>query len=197
MSQPESAAWRAYFWPGTEVLRNKLELRDAAELATAERRLSRLRLREVGPSFEVSARAYRDLHHHIFQDLYDWAGVYRTVDMRHPAEAAFFCRVEFIANQMDEVFDRLSVMRDQRHTAQSLAAVLAPPLGDLNAIHPFREGNGRVMRAFIARLSQQQGLVFDQTLIDPQRWNEASKVNFQTADATVLRDLLRDAMRSL
>lgn len=72
MSLAESAAWRSYFWPGAEILRNKLGIRDADELEAVERQLTRQRLREAPPPAPLTPAGYCALHRHIFQDLYDW-----------------------------------------------------------------------------------------------------------------------------
>lgn len=195
MSPAENAGWRSYFWPGTEVLRNKLGIRDARELQAAERQFARQRLREPLPRAPATPSGYCAIHRHIFQDLYDWAGVYRTADMRHPSNGAFFCRVEFIADQMDQTFDRIrAVATGDLRATEPFAAALAVPLGDLNAIHPFREGNGRAMRALITLLAHECGLRFNQTRLDPDSWNEASRTSFVTADPAPLCAVLTRAL---
>ena len=75
--------------------------------------------------------------------------------------------------------------------------VFAAPLGDLNAIHPFRDGNGRAMRVDIAQLADAHGLAFDQTQLDPAAWNEASRGNFITADPAPMRAVVLSALSIL
>lgn len=70
-----------YLYPGTTVLRNKLGLRDAAVLDRAERNLVRLRHREGVPRGAFDLEHLRAIHRHLFQDLYDWAGELRTVEV--------------------------------------------------------------------------------------------------------------------
>ncbi len=195
MSLANLAAWRSYFWPGTEVLRNKLNIRDPDKLAEAEALLTNQRLEEGVPIEPVTPDGYCAIHRHIFQDLYAWAGQYRRANMRHPAHDGFFCKSEFIAAQMADVFARISALpADQLSTPGGFAESLGALLGDLNAIHPFREGNGRTVRVFLAQLAGAHGLAFDQTRLDPGEWNEASRVSFITADTEVLRAVLLPAL---
>ena len=198
MSLSDLAAWRSYFWPGTEILRNKLGIRDPAALAQTEFEFVAQRLEEGAPIAPLTPDGYCALHRHLFQDLYDWAGAYRTANMRHPAQAGFFCKVEFISDQMRQAFVRFrAIGPDDLNAPETFAASIAGPLGDLNAIHPFREGNGRTMRALIDQIAREHGLRFDQTRIDPVAWNEASRANFMTADPEVLRMMLAPALSSL
>jgi cell filamentation protein len=74
-----------YTYPGTNILVNKLDIRDAAELARVEADLTTLRIAELIGKLQqaVFDRAHlRAVHRHIFQDLYAWAGELRTVDIR-------------------------------------------------------------------------------------------------------------------
>lgn len=191
MSLADLAAWRAYLWPGSDVLSNKLDIRDPAKLAEAEALLTTQRLEEGAPIVANTPDGYCAIHRHIFQDLYTWAGAYRTANMRHPAHAAFFCKTAFIAEQMETTFAAIrDLAAGDLGSAAGFAAALAAPLGDLNAIHPFRDGNGRAMREFIAQLAVAHGLVFDQTKLDAAQWHEASRVSFMTGDAAPLEAVL-------
>ncbi len=79
-----------YTYPGTDILVNKLDIRDAAELARVEADLTTLRIAELIGKLQqaVFDRAHlRAVHRHIFQDLYAWAGELRTVDIRDSGAA--------------------------------------------------------------------------------------------------------------
>jgi cell filamentation protein len=163
----DAAAWKSYFWPGSYILRNRLGIRDANKLAEAEALLTNQRLEEGVPAAPATPDGYRSIHQFIFQDIYDWAGEYRTANMRHPNHFALFCKKEFIAAQMTLVFDPLRALpAGSLVSPQSVASALAKPMGDLNAIHPFREGNGRTMRVFIDQFARIHGFRFDQTKLD-------------------------------
>jgi cell filamentation protein len=68
-----------YAYKGTNILKNKLGLRDLTLLESFELEMTALRANEPLPDGSYDARYYRRLHHHLFQDVYSWAGKYRTV----------------------------------------------------------------------------------------------------------------------
>ena len=68
-----------YCCPGTTVLKNKLNLTDAAELAAFEAEVSDARADEEAPAGDLDYVHFKAIHHHLFQDVYDWAGEARTV----------------------------------------------------------------------------------------------------------------------
>lgn len=77
--------WNNYFYPGTEVLKNKLGITNAEELQQAEanitfKKLTELYLNPIAGNFD--AEHYREIHRYLFGDIYDFAGEYRNVDMR-------------------------------------------------------------------------------------------------------------------
>ena len=63
-----------YCYPGTTVLKNKLDLRDASELADFEAEVSDTRSDEEVPNGNLDFTHFKAIHHHLFQDVYDWAG---------------------------------------------------------------------------------------------------------------------------
>ena len=65
----------------------------------------------------------------------------------------------------------------------------------LNAIHPFLDGNGRTLRAFLEALAEQAGHRIDLARIDPDAWKEASKVGYYTQDFHPMRDIIAGALR--
>lgn len=68
-----------YCYKGTTTLKNKLGLRDPALLESFELEMTTLRASETLPHGKYGPRHYRRIHHHLFQDVYRWAGKYRTV----------------------------------------------------------------------------------------------------------------------
>ncbi|MGA7343394.1 MAG: Fic family protein [Terracidiphilus sp.] len=137
-----------YAYPGTSVLRNRLDIRDAGSLAAFEVEIFTLRADEPLPHGIFDPAHYRSIHHHLFQDVYEWAGQYRTVRTSKGGNA--FCYPEHIPAQMDALF--LSIRGGKAFAEKSRSEFLreaARFLGELNAVHPFREGNGRAQLAFL------------------------------------------------
>lgn len=79
-SAVEQLAYEAAFYPGTEILINKKNIRDQEELEKAERIYAERRLRQGLPNqaLEFSVAGIKAIHKHILQDLYSWAGTFRT-----------------------------------------------------------------------------------------------------------------------
>jgi cell filamentation protein len=94
-----------YIYPDTNILRNKLGLLDGATLEAFELEMSLLRAEEPLPDGRLSATHYRRIHRHIFQDVYAWAGRYRTV--RTGKGGNWFCYPENIAAEMQRLFGAL------------------------------------------------------------------------------------------
>ena len=145
-----------YAYPGTFVLRNRLGIRDAATLEAFEVEMSTSRAEEPLPQGRFGTTHYRRVHRHLFQDVYSWAGRYRTV--RTAKDGNVFCYPEHIATQMERLFTRLAAQDHLRGIEpDAFVHAAAAFLSDLNAIHPFREGNGRAQLAFLFIVAQNAG----------------------------------------
>lgn len=134
--------------PGTTVLKNLLDIRDQDTLEAFEVEISTLRAEESLPEGEFDPDHYCAVHHHLFQDVYEWAGQYRTVRTSKGGNA--FCYPENIPAQMEALFQGLhggEIFAEP--SPDAFLKDVARFLGELNAIHPFREGNGRSQMAFI------------------------------------------------
>jgi cell filamentation protein len=138
-----------YCYPNSSVLKNRAHLRSQAELDEFEAAMTFARAEEPLPAGRSSITHYKAIHHHLFQDVYSWAGKYRTV--RLTKGASTFCYPEHIAREMKRIF---SWLKNERHLKQRSAgeffAGAAHFLAELNAVHPFREGNGRAQLTFLA-----------------------------------------------
>jgi cell filamentation protein len=103
---------------------------------------------------------YYAVHRHLFQDVYAWAGKPRTV--RIAKGASSFCYPEHINTEMRKLFTWLRGKRFLRGLeSQAFARGTAHFLSELNAIHAFRDGNGRTQLAFMALLAAQTGQEFN------------------------------------
>jgi cell filamentation protein len=166
-----------YCYSHTSVLKNKLDLQDYNDLEAFEHEAASARGEESLPTGAFVPAHYCAIHHHLFQDVYDWAGQYRTV--RTAKGGDMFCYPEFIDGQMDALFPRLlgAPFHEGAYPSDFVTASAAF-LADLNAIHPFREGNGRTQLTFLYLLGHRTGLALDMTRIRPQEMLSAMIASF-------------------
>ena len=145
-----------YLDPETGLLRNKVGARTRTALDEAEGDLSFARLvqlmdRPVRPTGDLDE--LRAIHRHLFQDIYDWAGQLRTVDIRKSVEGAqFFLPVSMI--ERAAVFAERELRADNMLCGMSrdhFIERLAYHYDSFNYIHPFREGNGRTSSDLVVR----------------------------------------------
>lgn len=179
---------------GGEVLRNCAGLTDPAALEAFEVLSVTQRSEEPLPDGAFDAAHFRAVHHHLFQDVYDWAGVPRTIRMFK--DNSPFGYPENFERELARLFDGL---RDRDflkgRDPHRFAAGAAHFLGELNAIHLFREGNGRAQTAFLAMLAAEAGHSLDLSLIDPQTWMAAMVRSFYGKEdqlAAQIRSLIVD-----
>jgi cell filamentation protein len=142
------------------ILRNVPSLTDQAKLdrfeaAEAAEALVRLHANLVRGAFDKAH--LKAIHVRIFQNIYLWAGEFRRVNM-HRAASYPFAAVQFMERNLDSTFAKLAAEnRLKGLNANAFAGRAAYYLGELNTIHPFREGNGRTQREFIRELAAAAG----------------------------------------
>jgi len=181
-----------YVYPGTSVLINKEDIRDQDELDAFERIMTANRMETLPTGIKLTRGGYKKIHFHIFQDVYDWAGQERSVDI---AKGDWFCRAQYIGRELARRFTILRKEDGLRGlTPERFAERAAEHVAEINAIHPFREGNGRTQRAFLQILGERAGHPIDLSRIDPGPWFEASVRSFRHGDYAPLRDVILKAL---
>ena len=106
-----------------------------------------------------------------------------------------FCLPGYILPELEKRFGLIRLDESLRsRDAVEFATPAAEHLSELNAIHPFREGNGRTQLAFLIVLAKQAGLEISIRQIDPEAWNHASRESFRTGDAATLREVILGAI---
>jgi cell filamentation protein len=164
-----------YTDPVTEVLRNKLGLDTAEELAAAEREITHaalilIRESPVRPTYDLAHLCA--IHRRIFGDIYQWAGQIRTVAI---AKGSPFCLPQYIESASAGIFRALRGEDFLRGLERGpFIDRLTFYLGEVNAVHPFREGNGRTQRAFFEQLTRDVGFTLNWQHLDAARNIEAS-----------------------
>ncbi|WP_348529080.1 Fic/DOC family protein [Mesorhizobium australicum] len=133
---------------------------------------------------------YYALHRHFFQDVYDWAGKPRTI--RIGKGGNWFCYPAFIEGELNRLFGDL---RKKKHLVglplDGFAREAAHFIAEVNAIHPFREGNGRTQLAFLRLLCLNAGWRFDASVLERERVISAMIASFDGMPEA-LTELVRD-----
>lgn len=145
------------------ALENKLGITDSAELARAEERLSKARALELFEkglldTFEIGTFAgLAQIHQYLFQDIYDFAGQVRTVNL---AKGGFrFAPVLYLED----------ALRSIGQMPQSSYDEIIEKYVEMNVAHPFREGNGRSTRLWLdAILKKELKQVVDWSRVDQE-----------------------------
>jgi cell filamentation protein len=178
-----------YCYPGTTVLKNILDVRDQGTLNELEAVLTAARSDEPLPNGRLGVSQYVAIHHHLFQDVFPWAGKYRTV--RISKDGSAFCYPENIAREMKELFASLRGKNFLRGLSRErLAAEAAAFLSTLNAIHPFREGNGRTQTTFVTLLAEQADHPLNLDRLVPGEFLAAMVASFKGDDEPLQQQLL-------
>lgn len=176
----------AYCYAGTTVLRNKANLRTQELLDVFEHAAVLNRADEALPAGRMSVSHYRAVHRHLFQDVYPWAGRFRTV--RIAKGGSMFCYPEHIPAEMKRLF---GILNAEQHltglTPAAFAAKAAHFLAELNAIHPFREGNGRTQLTFFALLAEHAGHPIDFDKLEPATFLSSVIRSFGGDEAGLIR----------
>lgn len=160
--------------PDFTVLRNRFGIRDAVQLDAVEREFVAERMTQALPSGAFDLAHLQAIHRHLFQDVYDWAGELRTVEIAKGGSQFQFRR--FIETGMADVHRRLAAQDFLRGLPPHAFAERAGELlGDVNYVHPFREGNGRAQLIYLKQLARQAGHPLDLTRLDRDSWMEASR----------------------
>jgi len=134
------------------------------------------------------------IHKHLFGDVYAWAGELRDIDLAKGD--SYFASHLRIAGAARPLFAKLAGedhLKGLEPTAFSERA--AYYLGEINALHPFREGNGRAQREFVSHLAYQNGLYIVWGGISQAEMIEASIESFHDADVSRFARFIRDNLR--
>ena len=152
-----------YCYPGTTVLKNKLNIMNIEKLQTYEAKITAaksLGLRKSGITGNFDSNHIKQIHKYLFEDVYPFAGQFRTENI---AKGEFrFAQFEYIETELERLLNKLKKEEYlQGLNKKDLATKLAYYLAELNVLHPFREGNGRTNREFIRQLALKNGYQLD------------------------------------
>jgi len=150
----------SYCYPNTRILINKFDIRNYDDLNITEREITALKILEaeknpINGRFDL--KHLKKIHKFIFCDIYEWAGQIRGGDFLIKDES-IFCRSMFIEGMAADIQSKL---KNEKYLANldksAFISRIAYYMGEINALHPFREGNGRTQRLYFRYLCQKCG----------------------------------------
>lgn len=188
-----------YVFPNANILKNKFNLKDKDKLSEMERlystsRLAEIKEKPIDGNFDLDH--LKSIHKYVFQDIYEWAGKIRTVDI---AKSTMFCSLMHLDNYQKNVFDSLKKENYLVGTdIETFTKRAAYYLGEINMIHPFREGNGRTQREFIRELALNAGydLNLDNPSISRERMIQAS-IQSANVNNDALEAIIRENIKPI
>ena len=183
-----------YLDPETGVLNNKLGVQAPAILEQREADYATARAYELAKTpiegrFDLDH--LRAIHKHLFGDVYAWAGELRDIDLAKGN--SYFASHMHIASAARPVFAKLA---DEGYLTgldkEAFSERAAYYLGEINALHPFREGNGRAQREFINHLAYKNGFSIAWDNIAQEDMVQASIESFHEGDTARFAGFIRD-----
>lgn len=184
-------------YEGTSCLINKMNIRDESELAATEAALtfaniSMLEQEPLEGNFDFAH--YKAIHKFLFDDLYDWAGEIRTVNLSK--KGTQFVPADEIERVGNAIFARLAKADYFRQDSlDTFVKHITEFYCDTNLLHPFREGNGRTQRAFLTQLIRRAGYAIDFSSMDMDEWMIAT-IHAANGVTDYVEQIFREAIHS-
>lgn len=184
--------------PVSGILRNRLGITDETTLEQSEAAYVAIKSYELSQmplkgNFDLAH--LQAIHRHLFSDVYGWAGELRTIDISKGGN--FFAHHNHIQSAAAPIFNGLA--KENHLTGldpPDFSERAAHYLGELNALHPFRDGNGRAQREFISHLAQNGGYYIAWENAKPADMLEASIQSFK-GDTSKLTVIIRENLSTL
>lgn len=180
-----------YTDPKTGILRNLQDITESDVLLFVESGAVTKRLQQIyeNPIKIKTIESLFEIHKHLFQDIYDWAGKKRIVEISKDGKQFFptthFDNASRFINSL--IVDFKKIPKDNK---KQLAEKLAEILDNVNYLHPFREGNGRTQREFLRLIALEKGLNLNLNPPDNKSVFERYMKGTVESDLTTLTDLI-------
>ena len=150
------------------VLKNKLNIRSYEKLNQAEADIGFAKLINIDAvNVEYfDENLIKEIHKHIFEDIFDWAGEYRTVplikeELVLPRYSIPYSEPNKIAKDLKDKIRHLNSYAWQNMPIERLSIIFARELALLWRVHPFRDGNTRTFLSFAYLYAKEHGFPFD------------------------------------
>jgi cell filamentation protein len=180
-----------YTDPISGLLRNKQDITDPEVLLFVESGAVTKRLQELyeNPIKIKGIDSLFEIHKHLFQDIYTWAGKKRHVEISKDGKQ-FFPTTHF--DNAYKYIDQLiaEFKKTPQGNINNLVEKLAEILDNVNYLHPFREGNGRTQREFLRLLASEKKLILNLNPPDNKSVYERYMKGTIESDMTTLTELI-------
>lgn len=166
-----------YTYPGTNVIKNKLNIKNEKKLEEYERqmvsfKLATIQTHKMPEKFDSNRLKY--IHKVLFEDIYEFAGKYR--DENITKDNFLFAQFEYIQENVDNILNKIDVEKLKVLSFDEKIKNISYYMTELNVLHPFREGNGRTIREFIRQLLNELNLDIDFSKIEYEEIIRVSKL---------------------
>lgn len=175
------------------TLRNKLGITNQQALNEIERKITRNAELDM-PSFSLDFEGIKKIHKHLFKDIYEWAGQIRTTTLQKDLDTHQFTSPYLINIYAKTIFQNFE--KNNRLIGldkETFPKELANLFGQINNLHPFREGNGRTQRIFITEVAKQAGYEIDFSEITKERMIQAS-IEFRDNNPKKMHELFIEVL---
>jgi len=180
-----------YIDPESGLLKNLQNITDPDVLLFIESGAVTKRLQELfqNPLQIKGIETLFDIHKHLFQDIYSWAGKKRSVEISKDGKQ-FFLTIHFdnALTYIDSLIAKYKKL--SKENKQLIAEKLAEILDNINYLHPFREGNGRTQREFLRLLAKEKGLTLNLNPPDNKNIYERYMQGTIESDVSILSNLI-------
>jgi cell filamentation protein len=186
-----------HFESANGVLRNTRGLTDQRQLDRFERRQALraqvdIEFNPIRGNFDQSH--LQAIHQRIFGAVYPWAGELRRVNIARQGSYPF-ALVQFLQRNLDRTFSELASEGHLKELGvRSFVERAGVYLGELNTLHPFREGNGRTQREFIRELAMEAGHTLDWSRVSQKQMYEASALSHNLGNSAALAEVIQSAL---
>ena len=185
----------------SDVPHNKLGITDSEELHEIERELLEEAYQvfnsELNEKCVFNEAYFKSLHQRTFESLYDWAGKYRDFNMIKGNSR--FCQGDYVESSSQKLFSELekaNYLQDISKSKTEFVQNLAYFKGELIALHPFYELNGRITRLFFDMLVRYNGYQYiDYSGISPECYINAAIECVQFADCAAMKRIIMDGLK--
>ena len=151
-----------YTYKGTDILKNKLGIKDEKLLKEYETRIVAFKIATISTvilPMDYTPERLKSIHKYLFDDIFYFAGEYREENI---TKGNFrFSEFEYIEENIQRIFNNIKIDEMKKMSFNDFVKQISYIMTELNVLHPFREGNGRTIRELVREICFDCGYVID------------------------------------